>query len=120
MNIVVTGSRTWTDLEAMIPALAGEFCLTDYEMHVGDARGADALARAWAIDNRVVGKMYRAKWRTGGTYNPRAGFERNTRMLIEAQPFLVIAFRMPGVSNGTDHTISEARRLGIDVRTVTP
>lgn len=41
-------------------------------------------------------------------------------MLIEAQPFLVIAFRMPGVSNGTDHTISEARRLGIEVRTVTP
>lgn len=116
-SIVVTGSRSWTDAETIRSVLLP---YVEYTLHVGDARGVDALAVEAFRALGGHGRRYVAHWRAAGHYNPRAGFERNTRMLIAAEPEVVLAFRMHGKSNGTDHCIAEAERLGYPVRIIRP
>lgn len=118
-TIVVTGSRTWVNLLSVMDELQ-PYAAT-HQLHVGDARGADRIAAAvWRQINAVNPVIHRARWNRDGRYVPTAGFERNTEMLEIADPALVLAFRMPGKSNGTDHCIAEARRLGFIVRVIRP
>lgn len=55
----------------------------------GMAPGADSLARRWAEDNGVETIGFRASW---DLYGKRAGYIRNSQMLDEGKPDLVIAF----------------------------
>lgn len=75
----------------------------------GGARGADSLARHWAMRNGRGTQGFRADWSLG----KRAGPLRNQRMLDEAQPDLVIAF--PG-GRGTADMVRRARAAGVEVR----
>jgi hypothetical protein len=78
-------------------------------MH-GAARGADRLAGAAASTLGLEVVEYPADWRR---YGRRAGFLRNEQMLA-AGPDLVVAFHQDS-SRGTAHTISLARKAGIEV-----
>lgn len=78
---------------------------------MGGALGADQLAEAAARIRGHEVVVVRPDWHPGGTYNPRAGFERNTVML-DMEPVLVIAFWV-GVSRGTRDTIRKAMKRGI-------
>jgi 2-phospho-L-lactate guanylyltransferase (CobY/MobA/RfbA family) len=78
----------------------------------GDARGADSLAKSWAIRNKVSMLNFPADW---ARYGKSAGYLRNVQMLEEGKPDLVIAF--PGGS-GTAMMCKIAAGAGVEVRQI--
>lgn len=63
----------------------------------GAYRGADSLAKAWAIDRGIQEIPFPAEW---DLYGKGAGPRRNTMMLLKGGAQRVIAF--PGGSGTTD------------------
>lgn len=82
----------------------------------GEQRGADLMAKDWAISRGIPVDPYPAQWeKYGGRRkgNP-AGPIRNQRMLDEGQPEYVIAFhRNPSASKGSKHMVTIAGKAGI-------
>jgi hypothetical protein len=76
----------------------------------GEAQGADDWAKKWAIKNNVKTIDFPADWKQHGKY---AGFKRNTQMLEEGKPDLVIAF--PG-GNGTKMMCEIAEKGDVTVK----
>jgi hypothetical protein len=110
---LVCGGRDYNDnervkrvLDKLLIRYSGSGGLTIIQ---GEALGADTLARQWAEDNTVPTIGFRADWKT---YGKRAGYIRNSQMLTEGHPDLVIAF--PG-GNGTDMMIKLAKAANISV-----
>ncbi|MCJ2088359.1 DUF2493 domain-containing protein [Methylobacterium sp. E-005] len=120
MRILVCGGR---DLE---PALVWNWLETNAQeecadalnrashnliTHViqGGATGADAGADRWARASRIPVLSFRADWER---YGRRAGPLRNTRMLVEGQPDVVIAFQGGA---GTADLIRKARSMELPV-----
>lgn len=114
--VLVCGSTEWTQSGPIRARL--RLLPRGTKVISGMARGADRIAAEIADGMGFEVIEMPAFWRTGGTYNPKAGFERNLRML-DRKPDLVIAF-WNGVSGGTQHTIDNARRRGIDTEIVYP
>jgi hypothetical protein len=75
----------------------------------GAAKGADQMAGAWAIQNRVPVRSFPADWNKHGK---AAGPIRNEQMLREGKPDLVVAF--PG-GRGTAHMCRIAEEAGVTV-----
>lgn len=106
MIVAVVGSRTMTDAAWLAHVLNqcrsvwGAFTVIS-----GGARGADALALAWARERDQPFRLYAARW---GKYGKRAGPLRNRRMVEDAQ--VVVAF-WDGQSAGTASTIAIAKEL---------
>lgn len=115
MKVLVCGSRAWTDGDAIRERLAQ--LPRGVEIIAGGARGADRLAATIARSLGFAVTEFPANWRPNGTYDPRAGMERNLRML-DQQPELVIAFWIDG-STGTGHTVTNATERKIPVEIVT-
>jgi hypothetical protein len=113
--VVVTGSRTWTDRRLIAQRLAG-LPAGSIVIH-GGAAGADRIAHAEARRLDLESIPVPAQWRR---YGKPAGMIRNAAMLDTYGPELVLAFRAPGHSPGTDGMIDLARRRGIPVEVVTP
>lgn len=110
MRVLVCGSRTWTDVEAIGRELA---CFPgDTTIIHGAAKGADAIAETIASQLGFKLLVFPAFWETEGR---AAGPLRNLRMLAEGQPDLVLAFHKAG-SKGTAHMIRAAEFAGIEVR----
>ena len=78
----------------------------------GGARGADQLAIEWAKINGVSHNVYPADWYK---YGRSAGYIRNSYMLNEGQPDLVVAFRG---GFGTKNMVDISRRKGVEVREI--
>jgi YspA, cpYpsA-related SLOG family len=118
--ILVTGSRTWDDVQAIRTALADAWHAAredgwpGIEVIEGQASGADSIAAAWAREHHHDGVGHHpmpAAWercapncpaghrRTAHdrTYCPTAGHRRNAAM-IAAGPLLALAFLMPCTS----------------------
>jgi hypothetical protein len=116
-GVLVTGSRTWTDVPAVHGALleawheARQDGWPGIEVIEGQASGADRIAAAWAIEHHDQGvghQPHPARWehcaadcppghrRTAydRTYCPTAGHRRNAQM-VACRPRLAIAFLMP-------------------------
>lgn len=72
----------------------------------GGARGADTLAKLWAVDTGIPYKTYKANW---DTYGNRAGPIRNQQMLDEGKPDLVVGF---DGGRGTRDMMSRAAEQG--------
>ena len=115
MRVLICGSRTWRDRQAIGLAVCG--LPRDAVVIHGGADGADALAGQAAVLWRLQQEVYPADWAKHGK---AAGPIRNQQMLDEGHPDRVIAFRMPGASRGTDDMIRRAKRAGIPVEVVTP
>lgn len=99
MRVLVCGGRNYADrdfLTRYMDNLHERVCIT----HVinGGARGADMLARNWAIIRDVDALTYPADWKEHGR---AAGPIRNQKMLEEGKPDLVLAF--PGGRGRRDH-----------------
>ena len=110
MKVLVCGGRDFQD-EALLRATLDELH-SSYRFKLlitGGARGADALANAWAVHRGIKNIIYVADWVNHG---PAAGPIRNKRMLEGSQPDLVVAF--PGGA-GTTHMIGIAEKAGVDV-----
>jgi hypothetical protein len=115
-RICITGSRAWTDTAIIRNALLAAAARRQRVIIAhGDARGADRIAAAIALSLGYQTRAYPARWRnTDGTRNWGAGFERNTRMLDDFKPHIVLAFHQDN-SNGTADTIRKARERNIPV-----
>lgn len=140
VHVLVTGSRTWDDQQAIADALldvwhdATQLVSEQVQFTVvhGDCpTGADAMAKQWAIDNGVFHIAVPADWAAPcteqcpptlhrktsskhGEYCPLAGHHRNQRM-VDMGADLVLAFRRNN-SRGTTDCIRRAERAGIPVR----
>lgn len=78
----------------------------------GGAFGADALAEYYARKNSIPIEVYHANWEQ---YGKAAGAIRNTQMLLDGEPDLVIAF--PG-GKGTANMIKVAKAAGVETREI--
>ncbi len=112
---LVTGARNWTDAE-LIRAALDDFRPT--LLIVGDARGADAIARQWANEHHIACRVFKADWRSNGK---GAGPIRNARMTENAVALQEMgatvhcfAFPLPE-SRGTLDCIRQAEKRGIAV-----
>ena len=110
MKVLVTGGRDFNLPSAVDQELTA---LQPTMSVVGDARGADYLARQWAVVHGVRHVVYAAEWQVHGK---AAGPIRNGKMLTE-KPDLVLAF--PG-GRGTADMVRQARAAGVAVREVKP
>lgn len=109
MRVLVCGGRDYADAEAVGRALSrlhaerGIACVVH-----GDARGADTLAKNWALVMDIPQESYPPNWSLGR----KAGPLRNQRMLEHAKPDGVVAF--PGGS-GTADMCRRAEAAGLKV-----
>jgi hypothetical protein len=108
ISILVCGGRDFDDAYFISYVMLRTFNSGDTLIE-GGAKGADLLAKRWAIKNNIEVKTFEADW---NKYGKRAGFIRNSQMLKEGKPDLVIAF--PG-GKGTDMMVGLAKDAGVDV-----
>lgn len=142
VHVLVTGSRTWDDRQAVADALLDAWHdavqTVSPEVHFtvvhGDCpSGADAIAKQWAIDNGVFHHGFPANWsgpctpacpdtphrktNRHGEYCPLAGHYRN-QLMVDMGVDLVLAFHRDN-SRGTADCIRRAKAAGIPVHTIT-
>jgi hypothetical protein len=117
MRVLVTGSRTWTDIDFIEDALdeAWEPITDPLTLVHGAAWGADAAAHHWAEGLIAVGypikiETHPADWSTGKGAGPR----RNAEM-VAAGADLCLAFIRDN-SRGATHCAELARKAGIETR----
>lgn len=125
-RILVCGGRSYENKELVFRILdAALEAHKEVFIIEGGATGADALAKAWAIDRKQEHITYPAKWndierpgavirknRYGKPYDAAAGGVRNQRMIEEGCPDLVLAF--PGGA-GTKDMKKRATKANITV-----
>jgi hypothetical protein len=116
LRVLVTGGRDYSD-RANVYLVLNRLHLLDGGIKVlieGGARGADRLAREWALASQVPVETYPAEWET---YGKSAGYRRNKQMLEEGKPDLVVAF--PG-GKGTANMVELATKAKVPVQRVLP
>ncbi len=114
-SILVTGSRDWSDEEAVHAVLDQEAALHDMDEIVvihGGATGADTFAEHWASAHGVPVLRFLADW---DQFGKSAGFVRNRRM-IKLRPDMVLAF-IKNDSRGATMTRDMAKARHLEVRT---
>lgn len=115
MRVLCCGSQGWRDHERIGERIAE---LPDGAIIIhGGARGADSHSGSFALGRGLwVARVdcFNVHW---NRYGRSAGMRRSDAML-DLQPELVIAFQAG--TPGTQHTIDEARRRGLNVEVVEP
>ena len=116
LRVCVCGGRNFTDEALMQHSLdqVAEYCNTNnFNLIIveGGARGADALAKAWAEANDIPIRSYRAEWNDkDGNFNRKAGARRNHLMANNCDK--VIAFWDGVEVHGTPEAIAEGKGKG--------
>lgn len=120
-KVIVTGSRLWPSRDV----ICGVLNELDPSLVIhGNARGADQFAHDWAVANERDFHGFTAKWQRGGYYpgagrttgyDPKAGHDRNGRMLDHYPGTLVLAFPF-GAAKGTRDCIKQAIERWHEVR----
>jgi hypothetical protein len=108
MRVLVCGGRDFCDELLLNKTLSSLQPKPTVIIH-GGARGADTLADIWAYKNGIEREVYKADWYT---YDRRAGPIRNSQMLKEGKPELVVAFD-GGI--GTADMVNKALRANVKV-----
>lgn len=104
MKVSIVGSRTFNDYDALVDKI-NDLHLDITEIISGGARGADSLAKRYALEHDINLVEYIPDWDTHGK---AAGFIRNKDIIKHGD--LVIAC-WDGVSKGTKSSIDIANRL---------
>ena len=111
MRVLICGSRNYHNAKAVMQRM--ELLPDDVLIIQGGARGADSLAKTYALDLGYDIVTFEAEW---NVYGKSAGSIRNTQMLDKGQPTLVIAFvDDPTRSPGTANMVLQALCKGITV-----
>lgn len=114
MRVLVCGGRDYHDKARVFVVLDKLHAEVGIDRIIeGGAKGADTWAAQWG-GSRGILETYHADWENHGSF---AGPMRNTRMLNEGRPDLVIAF--PG-GRGTANMVKQARKSGVQVIEITP
>lgn len=113
MKILVTGGRDYYNYPHLFEVLE------EYEWHgaplqlvFGDAKGADYLTKCFALVEHIPYQEFKANW---SKYGAAAGPIRNQKMLDDAKPNLVLAFKG---GKGTADMIARAKEAGVEVREI--
>ena len=104
-KVVVCGSRDFQNyalLRETLDTIKGQIG----EIVCGEARGADTLGKAYAVENHINVKSFPANWTM---YGAQAGFIRNCDMADYAD--MCVAF-WDGTSPGTKHMLDYMNKLG--------
>jgi len=112
MNEVILGcgGRTYADWNRVVKTMSDLRRERGISRVIsGGAPGADSLVEKWAKLAGLPVDVYKAEWNKLGR---AAGPKRNTRMLREGKPTVVVAF--PG-GRGTDDMIRQAEAAGVEV-----
>lgn len=113
LRVLVCGGRNFNSREVVFSALAALHAERPISWIIeGGASGVDRLAYAWALQEGLQHRTYRADWSTHGR---AAGPIRNATMLADGDPDLVLAF--PG-GRGTEDMVRRAVAAGVPVRRV--
>lgn len=108
MKVILAGSRSITDIEALHTAIRESgFEIT--EVVCGEAAGADRLGRWWAEQHKIPLASFPADWKKDGRL---AGYIRNQRMAGYAEALIAV---WDGKSVGTAHMIGVALAGGLKV-----
>lgn len=112
MRVLVCGDRHWTDGKVIHATLDHIHAEKRIDLVIeGGARGADRIGRRWAVDTGVNFIVYEANWYK---YGRAAGPIRNTQMLVEGKPDLVVAFHNDiEKSRGTANMLKQAKKAGV-------
>ena len=108
---LICGSRVYDNIDNIyqIVALLKEIGYTTI-IH-GCARGADTMAETCARSLQMNYQGYPAKWEK---YGNKAGPIRNSEMLTEGKPDIVIAFSRDFInSKGTKNMVEQAKYINI-------
>jgi hypothetical protein len=109
-RILVTVSRTWTDISTMREVLEKVYAShPDGVLVHGDCPRGDRLAVSIWKSLGGADEPWPADWSRGRG----SGFQRNAAM-VESNPSLVIAF-IRGASRGATHTYNLAKGAGLNV-----
>jgi hypothetical protein len=109
-RVLVCGGRDFTDKVFLVRALDLLHGLKAFTLLIhGGAKGADWMAGKWAEWRKVPVREFAADWDSHGS---AAGPLRNTAMLREGAPDLVVAF--PG-GRGTADMVAKARAAEVPV-----
>jgi len=113
LKVIVCGGRDYKN-KALVFFTLDKIKALNPEIKIvqGGATGADELAGHWATENKVPQLIYPANWKL---YGNRAGPIRNSQMIDEECPDLVVCFR-GGV--GTANMKQTAIQKGIEVREI--
>ena len=109
MRVLVCGGRDFAEpvkLRAKLDTLHRKGMTVVIQ---GGAKGADYVAKMWAEDNGVNSIQVNAEWEK---YGKAAGHIRNSIMLKQGQPDLVLATRG---GRGTANMIKQANNAGVPV-----
>ena len=110
MRVAISGSRSVTD------AFYGKLCekvpVGASEIISGGAKGADALARRYAEENRLPLTTIRPDY---GTYGRAAPLKRNEQIVLRADYVLAL---WDGRSRGTAYVIDACIRAYTPVRVI--
>lgn len=110
VRVLVCGGREFSN-DLMMAAVLDHLHSIHQFSHVieGEQRGADVMARDWALSRGIEVVPFPADW---NKYHRAAGGIRNTRMLNEGKPDLVVAF--PG-HTGTMDMVRKSKERGVPV-----
>lgn len=117
MRLAITGSRHFTNVaqvHAYLDAKLEEHGRLEVAHGKSKGGGVDAFVADWCWEhrNRVDEWPYPVAPDVDGRHKG-APLKRNERMIATFFPDLVVGFRSAGKSNGTDHTLHYANRIGI-------
>lgn len=111
-KVLVCGGRDFTD-RALLDDMLDFFNVKgriDCVVH-GDQRGADALAKEWALKRGIDHKPYPADWKKHGK---SAGPIRN-ELMLDDNPDIHVVIAFPTGGPGTIGMMNLARKRGIRV-----
>ena len=110
VRVIIAGSRTVRDYRDVLKAIA-ESGFEISQVVCGMAQGADLMGRFWAKNQRppIEVAEFPADWKRLGK---QAGFARNYEMARNADALIAV---WDGYSRGTEHMISVARKLGLQM-----
>ena len=110
MRVLICGGRSCFDYAALAKWLNIFSAETPISVVIhGGAHGVDSMAGRWAAARKIEVLKFAANWQLHGR---AAGPIRNTQMLDEGKPDIVIAF--PG-GRGTSNMILQSEADGIPV-----
>lgn len=98
MNIIVAGSRTFTNYK-LLEEVLDKYITPNDTIISGVAKGADMLGIVYSYRHNIKVKRFPANW---NLYGKSAGYKRNVEMANNAD--ILIAF-WNGISRGTKHMI---------------
>lgn len=121
MRVIVTGSREWSDPNAIRAKISDRLCdlpgdtliVVGYDEENDRPKGVDRFAYQEAQKLGLALETHPAEWERFGK---GAGFRRNTEM-AQLGAELCLAFHN-GRSSGTKHMIEQAEKYGIPVEIV--